>query len=63
MSGALINRVRNSEASWEKEMILEARVAENYELTLDSEMACQSIERLNFKEMKGICLFPLISRK
>ena len=32
-------------------------MAQDFELTLDSDVACQSIERLNFKEMKGIyCL-------
>ena len=53
MSGALINRVRNTEMSWKKEMILEHRVDAEFDLTLDSGPVLRAIERLNFKEMKG----------
>ncbi|XP_071801369.1 E3 ubiquitin-protein ligase TRIM9-like isoform X2 [Asterias amurensis] len=52
VSGALINRVRNTEMSWKKEMILEHRVDAEFDLTLDSGPVLRAIERLNFKEMK-----------
>ena len=41
-----------SEESWDKELLLQGRVAPEFDLTLDSAPAIQSIERLNFKEMK-----------
>ncbi|XP_041467908.1 E3 ubiquitin-protein ligase TRIM9-like isoform X3 [Lytechinus variegatus] len=52
VSGALVQRAQMSEESWDKELLLQARVAPEFDLTLDSASAIQSIERLNFKEMK-----------
>ncbi|XP_038074643.1 E3 ubiquitin-protein ligase TRIM9-like isoform X2 [Patiria miniata] len=52
VSGALINRVRHTEVSWKKEMILEHRVDAEFDLTLDSGPVLRAIERLSFKEMK-----------
>ncbi|XP_071505864.1 E3 ubiquitin-protein ligase TRIM9-like [Diadema antillarum] len=54
VSEALVQRAQMSEESWDKELLLQARVAPEFDLTLDSAPAVQAIERLNFKEMKRV---------
>ena len=53
VSSPLIGRVGSAEESFNKEMELEARVAPDFELSLDDHSVLRAIQTLNFFQMKG----------